>query len=109
MLTTVPSYHFRLIYIAERLKNLIFVCHAAAHGQWRCQRLRGGGCRHTSSPRRDHELEARAGPLAPDRVAVLDLSKTGGSVAGLLGSDELRHFGDVTIDFPQQQLWLAKP
>jgi hypothetical protein len=39
----------------------------------------------------------------------LDLSKTGGSVAGLLGSDELRHFGDVTIDFPQQQLWLAKP
>jgi hypothetical protein len=47
--------------------------------------------------------------LAPDTVAVLDLSKTGGSVDGLLGSDELRHFGAVTIDFTRQQLRLARP
>jgi hypothetical protein len=48
--------------------------------------------------------------LAPETVAVLDLSKTsGGKVAGLLGSDELRHFGTVTINFPRQQLQLAQP
>jgi hypothetical protein len=41
---------------------------------------------------------------------VLDLSKTGGgTVAGLLGSDELRHFSAVTINFSHQQLQLAQP
>lgn len=47
--------------------------------------------------------------LAPDRVAVLNLARTGGSVAGLLGSDELRHFGAITIDFTHQKLRLAQP
>ncbi len=46
-------------------------------------------------------------PLAPDTVAVLDLSRTGGSVDGLLGSDELRHFGTVTINFSRRELRLA--
>lgn len=47
--------------------------------------------------------------LAPESVAVLDLSRTGGSVAGLLGSDELRHFGAITVDFARQRLRLAQP
>ncbi|HET9967321.1 MAG TPA: aspartyl protease family protein [Streptosporangiaceae bacterium] len=46
--------------------------------------------------------------LAPETVAVLPLAKTGGgSVAGLLGSDELRRFGSITADFSRQQLRLA--
>lgn len=35
-------------------------------------------------------------------------SSTAGSVDGLLGSDELRHFGAVTIDFSRQRLRLAR-
>jgi len=47
--------------------------------------------------------------LVPEQVVVLDLSKTAGSAAGLLGSDELRHFGAVTIDFRHRRLDLALP
>jgi hypothetical protein len=47
--------------------------------------------------------------LAPGTVALLDVSGTGASVSGLLGSDELSHFGAVTIDFRHQQLRLTQP
>jgi predicted aspartyl protease len=46
--------------------------------------------------------------LEPDTVSELNLAKTSGGVAGLLGSDELRHFGSVTIDFARLRLRLAR-
>ncbi len=53
----------------------------------------------------------RLGPakLAPDTVSELKLSATAGGVDGLLGSDELRRFGAVTINFTTGQLRLAHP
>lgn len=47
--------------------------------------------------------------LTPDNVAVLSPPSGTGSVAGLLGSDELRHFSAVTVDFRHHQLRLALP
>ena len=38
-----------------------------------------------------------------------ELVRIAGSVAGLLGSDELRRFGAVTIDFRHRRLGLASP
>jgi hypothetical protein len=47
--------------------------------------------------------------LAPEAVAALDIPGNADSVAGLLGSDELRRFGEVTIDFRHLRLQLAEP
>ena len=47
--------------------------------------------------------------LTPDKVAVLSSPPGTNSVAGLLGSDELGHFGAVTEDFQHHQLLLAMP
>jgi predicted aspartyl protease len=49
-----------------------------------------------------------AAALAPDALSELNLASTSGGVAGLLGSDELRHFGSVTIDFTRHQLRLGR-
>ena len=45
--------------------------------------------------------------LSPEPVAVL--TSNAGPVDGLLGSDELRHFGTVTIAFAQNRLLLSRP
>jgi predicted aspartyl protease len=47
--------------------------------------------------------------LTPEVVAALNLPGGADSVAGLLGSDELRRFGEVTIDFRHLRLQLAEP
>jgi hypothetical protein len=47
--------------------------------------------------------------LAPETVAALNIPGDSGVVAGLLGSDELRHFGEVTIDFRDKRLQLTEP
>jgi hypothetical protein len=47
--------------------------------------------------------------LAPEAVVALNIPGSAHSVAGLLGSDELRHFGEVTIDFRHLRLQLATP
>ena len=47
--------------------------------------------------------------LAPETVAALNIPGSPRSVAGLLGSDELRRFGAVTIDFRHLRLQLAEP
>ena len=47
--------------------------------------------------------------LAPEAVVALNMPGSAHSVAGLLGSDELRHFGEVTIDFRHLRLQLATP
>jgi hypothetical protein len=47
--------------------------------------------------------------LAPETVAALNMPVNSGSVAGLLGSDELRRFGEVTIDFRHLRLQLTGP
>jgi hypothetical protein len=47
--------------------------------------------------------------LAPEAVAALNMPGSADSVAGLLGSDELRRFGEVTIDFRHLRLRLAEP
>jgi len=47
--------------------------------------------------------------LAPEAVAALNIPGNADSVAGLLGSDELRRFGEVTIDFRNLRLQLAEP
>jgi aspartyl protease len=47
--------------------------------------------------------------LAPETVVALNMPGSAGSVAGLLGSDELRRFGQVTIDFRHLRLQLAGP
>jgi hypothetical protein len=46
--------------------------------------------------------------LAPEKVAIVNMSKrSDGAISGLLGSDELRRFGVVTIDFQQRRLTIA--
>jgi len=47
--------------------------------------------------------------LAPDTVSELKLSSTAGGVDGLLGSDELKQFGAITINFQTSQLTLEHP
>jgi predicted aspartyl protease len=47
--------------------------------------------------------------LAPETVAALNIPGSSRSVAGLLGSDELRRFGEVTIDFRHLRLQFTGP
>jgi predicted aspartyl protease len=48
--------------------------------------------------------------LAPEAIVALNMPlSSADSVAGLLGSDELRRFGEVTIDFRRLRLQLADP
>jgi hypothetical protein len=47
--------------------------------------------------------------LAPEKIAMLSLSKTIGPVAGLLGSDELSRFGAVTLNFRTNQVRITPP
>lgn len=44
-------------------------------------------------------------PLRASSLAVVDL---GMNVSGLLGSDELRHFGSVTLDFTHDKAWFRR-
>lgn len=44
-------------------------------------------------------------PLRASSLAVVDL---GMNVSGLLGSDELRHFGSVTLDFAHDKVWFRR-
>ena len=44
-------------------------------------------------------------PLRASSLAVVDL---GMNVSGLLGSDELRHFDSVTLDFAHGKVWFRR-